>query len=48
MKYKDNNFSKFQDRQSDGRKYYLCMKGDRQLLQEFSVQNRHKPHNSNL
>lgn len=34
MKYKDNNFSKFQDRQRDGIESYYSVKSDRQVRRE--------------
>jgi len=34
MKYKDNNFSKFQDRQRDGLESHYSVKSDRQLRRE--------------
>jgi hypothetical protein len=34
MKYKDNNFSKFQDRQRDGEVGYYSNKSDRQVRRE--------------
>jgi len=34
MKYKDNNFSKFQDRQRDGIESHYSVKSDRQLRRE--------------
>jgi hypothetical protein len=34
MKYKDNNFSKFQDRQRDGIESHYSVKSDRQVRRE--------------
>ena len=42
MKYKDNNFSKFQDRQRDGIESHYSVKSDRQVRREqgfFSLHN---------
>ena len=37
MKYKDNNFSKFQDRQIDGIESSFTSKSDRQVRREQNI-----------